>query len=56
MKFAHLIVSLIGFDSFFGILMSIMVVFLISYCLKFIFTGGKSGKKLKKKQKAEKDN
>jgi hypothetical protein len=55
-KFTQLIVSLIGVDSVFGIWMSITLVFSISYFLKFLFTGGKSGKKLKKKQKVENNN
>ena len=49
------IVSLIGFDSFFGIWMSILLVFLFAYSLKFLFTGGRPEKKKKQKKQAAKE-
>ena len=46
------IVSLIGFDSFFGIWMSIVFVFLFAYSLKFLFTGGRPERKKRQKKQA----
>jgi len=44
-----LIESLIGFDSFFGVGISISLVFLVAYLLKKLFSGGaKPGDKRKK--------
>ncbi len=51
------ILSLIGFDSFFGVGIMIFLVFLLSYSLRILFTrGGKPIEKKKKNKETKKDN
>lgn len=45
------IISLVGFDSFFGVGIMIFLVFLLSYALRMLFTGG--AKPLEKKKKVK---